>query len=50
MKELTFKFAIETYTKGKRHRYTKKTFNLCMQLEWVLGQIWVHYTAMNLDS
>ena len=25
MKELTFKFAIETYTKGKRHRHIKET-------------------------
>ena len=40
MKELTFKFVIETYTKGKRHRYIKKTLIcVCSLNGFCIGQI-----------
>ena len=42
MKELTFKFAIETYTKGKRHHHIKKTLICVCSLNGfhnIIGQI-----------
>ena len=39
MKELTFKFAIDTYTKGKRHCYIKKTICVCSLNGFYIGQI-----------
>ena len=36
MKELTFKVAIRTYTKGKRYHHIAID---CMKLEYVLGKI-----------